>query len=100
MIAILAESPLSPERPTQTACRGRRRPDVGTRGKGGRVEGGTSRHPSDERETGIAGLFRTEKVGFTALRAIRTEEETNRGEARARPDDVKGVIPGAVDVAD
>ena len=39
-------------------------------------------------------------MGFTASRFTRTDEETKRGEAFARPDDISGVIPGAVDVAD
>ena len=38
--------------------------------------------------------------GCTASRRIRTEDEMNRGEDFARPEDIKGVIPGAVDVAD
>jgi hypothetical protein len=38
--------------------------------------------------------------GCTASRRIRTEDEMNRGEGFARPEDIKGVIPGAVDVAD
>jgi hypothetical protein len=38
--------------------------------------------------------------GWTASRRISTEDEMNRGEAFARPEDIKGVIPGAVDVAD
>jgi hypothetical protein len=35
-----------------------------------------------------------------ASREIRIDEETKRGDAFARPEDVNGVIPGAVDVAD
>ena len=35
-----------------------------------------------------------------ALRLIRMEDDINRGEAFARREDVNGVIPGAVEVAD
>jgi phage host-nuclease inhibitor protein Gam len=41
-----------------------------------------------------------ETDGRTASRRIRTEEEINRGDALARPEEVNGVIPGAVDVVD
>ena len=36
----------------------------------------------------------------TAERWINRDDETNRGDAFARPEDISGVIPGAVDVAD
>lgn len=48
----------------------------------------------------MGGVFRIEKVGLTASRRMRTDDDTKRGDARARPDDMNGVIPGAVDVAD
>jgi hypothetical protein len=42
----------------------------------------------------------TSRRGITTLRETRTDEDTKRGDAFARPDAVSGVIPAAVDVAD
>jgi hypothetical protein len=100
MMAMLAESPLSPDRPTQTVWRGKRRPDGWARGSGGLGVRTTSRQPWVRSKTGTGGVFRIENVGLTASRCMRTDDDTKRGDARARPEDIKGVIPGAVDVAD
>ena len=99
---MFAESPLSPERPTQTACRGSRRPEayeIAVSASDG-VANVTSWHPSEDSGTLLGVEREIDVVGTTASRRIRTEDDTNRGDAVARPDDVRGVIPGAVEVAD
>jgi hypothetical protein len=53
-----------------------------------------------ERGTGVGGEEEVATRGVTASRRMRTDEETKRGEAFARPEDINGVIPGAVEVAD
>jgi hypothetical protein len=99
-MAMLAESPLSPERPTQMVWRGRKRPDGWAGDSGGLGARTTSRQPLVARKTGIGGVFKIENVGLTASRRMRTDDDTKRGDARARPEDINGVMPGAVDVAD
>jgi hypothetical protein len=100
MIAIFAESPLSPERPMQTAWRGSTRPDGWTKGDGSGRGGATSLQPFELRGIVVMGEVEVTTRGWTALREISIEDDTNRGEAFARPEDIKGVIPGAVEVAD
>jgi len=53
-----------------------------------------------ERGRDVGGSEEVETLVDIKSREISTEEATNRGEAFALPDDVRGVIPGAVDVAD
>lgn len=100
MMAMFAESPLSPERPTQTMWRGTRRPDGWTKGGSGDEDGVRSRQPDVKKGTGVGGEKEVATRAVTKSRRTRTDEETKRGEAFARPEDIKGVIPGAVEVAD
>ena len=53
-----------------------------------------------ERVTGVGGEEEVATRGVTASRRMRTDEETKREEAFALPEDINGVIPGAVEVAD
>jgi hypothetical protein len=100
MMAIFAESPLSPDRPTQTVWRGRRRPEGWMNGGGDGCVGCTSWQPVVERGIGVGGKDDVATRGVTASRRMRIEEETKRGDDFARPEDINGVIPGAVEVAD
>jgi len=93
---------LSPERPTQTAYRGSRRPDgcENEPSDSDDVVKVMSSHPSEDSGILVGDELEMDIIGKTASRRIRIDDDTNRGEAFARPDDVRGVIPGAVEVAD
>jgi hypothetical protein len=53
-----------------------------------------------ERGIGVGGEDDVATRGVTASRRMRIEEKMKRGDAFARPEDINGVIPGAVEVAD
>lgn len=60
----------------------------------------TSLHPSFEKGTRQGGDAAVDNIGNTVSRRIRTDDETNLGDAFALPEEASGIIPGAVEVAD
>ena len=59
-----------------------------------------SRQPCEESGTCCRADVPVDTIGMTESRLTRTDDKINRGDAFARPEDINGVIPGAVDVAD